>query len=168
MGKLGQALQVGANLGILVGLVFVYFQIEQNTDILRTEMLQAESQSAIQFEQVMLGELGAEVWAKSLASPEQLSLAEQRIVEAILWSIVEGWRHSFELAQAGLIDDEWRVRVEADVPYYLGNRYGKAWWSVRGDSPDLPVELSNYVTKLVHDIEEGTIDYHSRIMDALE
>ena len=46
----------------------------------------------MQVEGLLVGEEGAKVWAKSIEDPENLSLAEQRIMEALLWSYTERLR----------------------------------------------------------------------------
>ena len=41
--KLGYWLQVGANIGLLAGLILVGFQIQQNSQILRTQVITEEA-----------------------------------------------------------------------------------------------------------------------------
>ena len=127
--KLNHWLQVSANIGIVLGLVLVGVQLKQNSDLLKTQLLYEESQRAIELETSFIGENGADVWAKSLTEPENLSLAEQRVMEAVLWSFVEQLRATQMLAELGLLaDDEWRLRVRAESAFFLANEYGMAWW----------------------------------------
>ena len=121
-------LQVSANLGILAGLVLVGFQMQQNTNLLKTQLIYDESSRYIQNERLMQGENPAEVWAKSIESPSELTLAEQRIIESIIWVSVEEWRSAYALAKIGLLDDEWKTRVTNEAGFLLGNEYGRAWW----------------------------------------
>ena len=46
MGKLGNWLQVGANVGILVGLAMVWLQMKQNSELMEYQLLSDETASA--------------------------------------------------------------------------------------------------------------------------
>ncbi|MFT7547214.1 MAG: hypothetical protein ACI9VI_001046 [Candidatus Azotimanducaceae bacterium] len=61
------------------GLVFVAMQLDQNSSLLRTQLLFDVSRSYVQWEQKMLGENPEEVWEKSLVSPEALTHSEQKL-----------------------------------------------------------------------------------------
>ena len=103
--KLAMWLQVLANIGIIGGLVLVGFQLNQNTELMRIQELRASHQTKINNELVYVGEKAAEVWAKMIAAPDALNLEEQRIIEALLWTVVETWRHNYVLYQNGLLDE---------------------------------------------------------------
>lgn len=128
--KLSNWLQIAANTGIIAGLLLVGLQLKQNSDLLKTQMLYDESRRLVDLETKVVGENGAEVWAKSITEPENLNLAEKRIIEALLWSYVEQLRSTRVLGELGLLDDdEWRTRVRSDTGFFLGNRYARAWWA---------------------------------------
>ncbi len=94
--------QTITNLGIIAGLVLVGVQMKQNTDLLKTQLLYEESRRIIEQESQYIGENGAEVWAKSLTAPQDLSLAERRIMEALLWSYAEQLRSTRLIGGIGL------------------------------------------------------------------
>lgn len=166
-GKLNEWLQVFANIGIVLGLLLVGVQLKQNADLLKTQLLYEESQRAIELETKVVGENGAEVWAKSITDPASLSLAEKRIIEAILWSFVEQLRASHMLAELGLLDDsEWRTRVTSDAAYYLANGYGRAWWAnFSEETLVLKEDLVEAVNARLAAAEGNfTLDYHEQII----
>lgn len=168
---LNQWLQVLANLGIVVGLLLVGVQLKQNSDLLKMQLLYEESQRAIKLETQVVGENGADVWAKSLTDPGDLTLPEQRIMEAILWSFVEQLRASYMLADLGLLeDDEWRARLDSDGGFYLGNAYGRAWWQnfSTGSTP-LPPELVEAVDRRLGNTDANfTLSYSRGILERIE
>ena len=100
--KLSDWLQIAANVGIIAGLLLVGLQLKQNSDLLKTQLLYEESSRLVDLETQVIGEIGAEVWAKSISDPGKLSLSEQRIMEALLWSFVEQLRATRLLAELGL------------------------------------------------------------------
>ena len=167
-GKLNDWLQVSANIGIVLGLLLVGIQLKQNSDLLKVQLLYEESYRAIELETKVVGENAAGVWAKSITDPKSMSLEEQRIMEAILWSFVEGLRGTRKLAELGLLDkDEWKERVNSNSAFYLANEYGVAWWTNFGlDNSALPDDLKAAVNARLSAVDnEFTLGYFKGVMD---
>ena len=166
--KLSDWLQIAANVGIIAGLLLVGLQLKQNSDLLKTQLLYEESNRLVELETQVVGENGAEVWAKSISDPGNLSLSEQRIMEALLWSFVEQLRATRLLAELGLIEDEeWRLRVRSDTAYYLANEYGRAWWAnYRDGNTSLPSDLILEINARLSGVNTNfTANYNNSIMD---
>jgi hypothetical protein len=169
--KLSDWLQISANVGIIAGLLLVGAQLKQNSELLKTQMLYEESSRLVELETQVVGEIGAEVWAKSISDPRSLNLAEQRVIEALLWSFVEQLRSTRLLGQLGLIEDaEWRARVNSDAAFYLGNEYGRAWWAnFSDDNTSLPSDLVMEIdSHLANAVPDYTLDYAQAVMDLLD
>ena len=123
LSKTNNWLQIVANLGIVLGLLLVGVQLKQNSDLLRVQLLYEESDRAMGLEALLVGEDGAKVWAKSIEDPENLTLAEQRIMEALLWSYAEQLRSVRLLAELGMLDTtDWRIRVQNEAAFFFGSR----------------------------------------------
>ena len=127
--KVGRWIQIVSNIGILGGLILVGFQLQQNSEILKTQVLSDESQRAVDQEWLLVGEEGARVWAEAMERPNDLDLEEQRIMDAILWTMLENFRHTHRLSTQGLVDIDWKSRVSEESTYYYGNPYGHGWWN---------------------------------------
>jgi hypothetical protein len=151
---------------MIAGLVYVAMQLDQNSSLLRTLLLFDESPSYVQWEQKMLGENPAEVWEKSLVSPEALTHSEQRIIEAYLWSGIEQWLGLYRLAQEGLIGASWKTRVSGEASYLLGNAYGRAFWSVRRTGIESK-EFVAIVDEYIRSDSFSALEYHQEIMTIL-
>ena len=166
--KLSDWLQIAANVGIIAGLLLVGLQLKQNSDLLKTQLLYEESSRLVDLETQVVGEIGAEVWAKSISDPAKLSLSEQRIMEALLWSFVEQLRATRLLAELGLIEDEeWRLRVKSDAAFYLANEYGRAWWANYSDgNTSLQSDLNSEINLRLSQVDTNfTANYAKSIMD---
>ena len=160
--KLVNWLQVFANIGIVLGLVLVGVQIKQSSDLARIELLYEESHRFVEFETMVVGENGAAVWAKSLEQPENLTLEEVRIMEALLWSFIEQLRGTYRLAELGLIEEQdWRNRVENEVTFYLSDPYSRAWWKnyAGPDKNNIPKELLAVIQATVDSDTMSVTDY---------
>ena len=102
--RLANWLQITANIGIIGGLILVGFQLQQNSDILRAQMMNAESRSVIDQELQFIGEEGAKAWVSAMSNPESVSPEHHRIMEAVYWSAIESWRHIEELYDLDLVE----------------------------------------------------------------
>ena len=161
-GKLNSWLQVSANIGIVLGLLLVGVQLKQNSDLARIQMLNEESRRVVDYELEVGGERGAEVWAKSIEDPENLTLDEVRIMEALLYSFVENLRGTYRLADLGLLEEsDWRRRVETEVTFYLSDPYSRAWWVNFGGTPNesVPEELRLAIQAVIASDDRSVTDY---------
>jgi len=161
-GKLNDWLQVSANIGIVLGLVLVGVQLKQNSDLARIQLLSQESQRLVDYELEVVGEQGAEVWARSIEDPDNLTLAEVRIMEALLWSFAENLRGTYRLAELGLLEEQdWRRRVDSEVTFYLSDRYSRAWWRnfAAHPSESMPEELRTAINEAIAADDEDVADY---------
>lgn len=168
--KLSDWLQIAANTGIILGLLLVGLQLKQNSDLLKTQLLYEESSRLVDLETQVVGETGAEVWAKSISDPENLNLAEQRIMEALLWSYVEQLRSTRLLGELGLLEDaDWKARVTSDTGFYLGNKYGRAWWAnFKEGNAVLPPDLIMEIDSRLSEVDTNrTAEYIRSTMDRL-
>ena len=121
MGKLGNWLQVGANIGILAGLILVGLQMQQNERLLKIQLLNQINESAATFETTVGGEDIAAVWAKSVETPDQLTLADMRALEAVLYAPLVQWINLYRLHESGITEDnKWRTEVITNAGYYYG------------------------------------------------
>jgi hypothetical protein len=160
--KVGYCLQVGANIGILVGLVLVAFQIKQSADLTRIQLLYQESDRASLAGIAVVGEDGAAAWAKAITAPAEMSLREQRIVETMIWLEVENWRATYRLAQLGLIEDDWKARVVENGNFNLNFPYGRSVWKHMAES--VQPELAQYVNEQLASDGFNPTDYYKEIM----
>ena len=169
--KISNWLQITANVGIVGGLLLVGVQLQQNADLLKTQLLYEESIRMVELETKVVGENAAKVWAKSLTDPRNLTLEEQRIMEALLWSYAEQLRATRMLAELGLLEDEeWRFRVRNDTSFFFANRYGTAWWKEFSDEgTTLPQDLIDAVNaRLSETSPDSTLEYFAGKFEYLD
>ena len=168
-GALGELI---GGVAIIVSFIYVGVQVKQNTNILKTQMLNEESQRAVRNDQMLIGNNGADAWAKALSTPKELTLAEQRVIEGYLYRAQEQWRYTYTLGTTGLVEEEWKTRIEQEVPYFLANPYGRAWWSIYSNSEItslIPAEFRNFIDEvLAKQPLNFTADYHAEVMHKLQ
>ena len=162
--KVSSWLQITANVAILGGLVLVGFQLQQNREILRAQMMSAESQSVIDQEMQIIGEQGAAAWVAAMTDPTHVSPEHHRIMEAIYWSAIESWRHIEELRALGLADVDPLYRVSDEAAWYFGNTYGRAWWNVRRETTEFSEELKTVIDEAIRANPNHPNDLQERLV----
>jgi len=164
----GRWLQIASNIGILGGLILVGFQLHQNSEILKTQVMTDESRRVVEHEWIIVGEEGARVWAKSMEHPNDLDLEEQRIMDSILWTGLENFRHTHRLSTQGLVDIDWKSRVSDEAGYYFGNPYGRGWWNYMGDGTLVPQDLKQVIEEALESNPNSTLDFFSSVAKEIQ
>lgn len=122
-------LTLAANLGVLLGLIVLVFEVRQNATLSRValETSRAEAQATTEL-RLIAPEL-TEVWVKAIDTPEALSPAEIRTMDGTLVAIVMTWERLSAMQEGGLVD---RARIEQHIqnnaPFYFGFPFAKKWW----------------------------------------
>ena len=127
--KSAQWFNLLANIGIVIGLILVILQMNQNEKLMRIQLLNQYSESYIAADTTIAGENLPLVWQKSIEEPENLTLAEMRILESQTFSPLLRWLNLYKLAKADILDESvWKTEVSTDVAFYFGTPYARAWW----------------------------------------
>jgi hypothetical protein len=166
--EVGRWLQIASNIGILGGLILVGFQLHQNSEILKTQVMTDESRRTVEQEWLLVGEEGARVWAKSIERPNDLDLQERRIMDSILWTGLENFRHTHRLSTQGLVDIDWKSRVSDEAGYYYGNPYGRGWWNNMRNGTVVPQDLKQVINEALESSPNSTLDYYSSMMKEIQ
>ncbi len=149
--KLSGWLSVGANFGVVIGLILVLLQMNQNEKLLRVQLENQYYDSYISTEANFAGENMPAIWEKSILRPQDLSIADARALESLTWSPLFRFISLYRLAEAGILDDSvWQAQVDADASYFFGTPYGMAWWESSRASMDpqfLPLVVKEAVDR---------------------
>ncbi len=116
MEKVNSSLALGANLGILVGLIVLIVELNQNTDHLKLQLMDQVNARQFEHNSMFIVENPASVIEKSLIEPENITYTEFRVLDAYLVNILSIWEDRFFLYQAGLVDSAfWKTKIEQDA-----------------------------------------------------
>ena len=135
--RFGYWLQVGANLGILAGLILVWYEINQNSQLTSTALLDSRFQTSIELGQATFGEdLGTAI-ARSYSDPGSLSDAEIEVLERYYVAHLNTIGRAYRLGQTGIMEqDGWldwfpdengRIRSPR-LRRVLDSPFARAWW----------------------------------------
>jgi len=122
-------LTLAANIGVLLGLIVLIFEVRQNAALTR---LSQETGRAAMFAQIELSlatPAASAAWMKAIHAPEDLTDSELRMAETQLVAIMQQWDTLISMEQEGLVD---RARVKMHIrntaPFFFGSRFAKRWW----------------------------------------
>ena len=123
--KVNSWLGLGANIGVVIGLFLVAFQINQDAELTKAQLFSDHTDSRREWSQAMMGDNPMDIVAKSIEHPNELTLAELHVMDAYLVSAINELRRLEVLKQAGL---DIGVNVEDMQFFYFGSNFAKAWY----------------------------------------
>ena len=128
--KLGNWLQVGANIGILAGLILVSFQISENTRMSKVELTARSYEIAMQHDLTKMGENPADVYARSMNDPESLSASDIIVLDTAMWFWHDHHSRLEYLRGQGLAEESgWFELLDYHAEHtYGGSPIKKALW----------------------------------------
>lgn len=127
--RINKWIALGANVGVLLGLLLVFFEMRQNADLTRIAMEQRKNDLLAQIELSLSRPEMADIWVTAARMPETLNDAEIRMVESHLVSVMLQWDHMLQMDANGLISREnTRSHITSTAPFYFGSRFAKNWW----------------------------------------
>lgn len=140
--QLNQWLSLGANIGVVIGLLLVAYQINQDADLTRAQLFSDATDSRREWNQAMMGDAPMEVVAKSIERPQELTLAELQIMDMYFIAAVNELRRLALLKQSGLDVD---ASIEGLHYLYFGSKFAKAWWAEYGGAMREPQAIRDRI-----------------------
>jgi hypothetical protein len=130
--RLNRWLTLGANIGVLLGLIMLIVEVRQNAALSRATMEQQKNDVLADIEFYIAKPEISEICIKSIRHPEDLTEPELRTMDGILVALMLQWDHRFQMEAAGLASRaDARQHVLNAAPYYFGSRFAKHWWSLQ-------------------------------------
>ncbi len=93
--KINRWLTLGANIGVLTGLILLVTEIRQNSLIAEMQFDADYYSAREQADVLMVAKEPAEAWSKSVIDPESLSAAEFKILDSYLATRLSVWRRGY-------------------------------------------------------------------------
>ena len=107
--RFGRGLSLTANFGLLVGLILVAVEVQQNSELVRMQLINDGNIALNQVWSVLMGENPTASIAKSIETPEEMTYAEYMVVDAYLFTSLSLYYRNFELAREGVFDEaDWQ------------------------------------------------------------
>ena len=159
--KLGRWLTLGANIGVIAGLILVAVQINQNTAITKAQMANDYYIADMALELAMMGENPADSFNKAVYAPDDITTADAAVLDRYFnYGMVQIQRLQ-KMDELGMAYEGWRERVNY-LRWHFGNEVGQRWWSEVKE--DYPEEFREYVDRI---LTEDSFSSNREMIDAL-
>jgi hypothetical protein len=121
--------QILTNIGVILGLTLLAYELEQTRLISQAGFIDASYQISLGNLSALLGENPADAIAKSVVNHDSLTAAEREVVRAHHISTVIELEHAVTMASFGNYGDGWDRYIPEYVVSALGYPYGREFWN---------------------------------------
>jgi len=127
-------MQLFASVGVLVGLILVFYEIHQNNDLARADSVRS---MLVSWQQIAYSEYEtdiAEIYIKSIEDPQNLTSAEIGKLSAWLTVVMNQYLLTFEMNERGLgynygdLDNGPEHELLGGFEGYFGTQFGRSWY----------------------------------------
>ena len=127
--KLYDWLNIGASVGVLVGLLLVFVEIRQTNEIARAEARVSALTGWEELKRLEIESDISEIFVKSIENPNELTTSEILRLDAYFVSIITIQQKYIALYDAGLHWDPTET-FEDDVEWLFDGPFARAWFEV--------------------------------------
>ncbi len=167
--RIGRWLTLGANIGVVLGLLILVIEIRQNAALTRVATEGALNELMVSTELHLAQPEQSTAWAKSYMAPDTMTDVDIRMNEAVLVSLLLQWDNAFQMERSGL-----RTRAEVErlirntAPFYFGSRLGKRWFEAQAPGWQ-GTDMMDVAGPIVSDLDENFMrEYYASLRVAPE
>ena len=152
--RLNRWLTLAANVGVLVGIVFLALEIRQNSDHLALQLeFAVPTQKIFEINRDLLDPAVAKILTKAVESPVELSFEEGLVASAFILNTLNEWEDRYLLHKAGLAGVvDWQRHIRENIDWTLGNRFAMEIYKSNRNA--FETEFVEYVDGLLGEVSE--------------
>ena len=146
-------LTLGANLGVLAGLMLVAFEINQASLTTRADMISNFQDRWITMDMSWQEAEFAEAWAKAMENSEELTRSEMIQVSGHLWAFIDQLNSARRLWALGVFAEPMATPaqiISGNAKVFFGNEFAQSWWIERREefNPELAMLMDAEIEKI--------------------
>lgn len=126
--RAGHWLTLAANLGVIVGIAFLILEIRQNSNIATAQVRLDYAAGWRSIDEQRQDEEFAQVYAKSILSPDELSFSEVIQLDGYYTGVIDQMLSAYTASRTGLRSGQFEYVAKQVANGYFSNAYGQAWW----------------------------------------
>jgi hypothetical protein len=154
-------------ISVVAGLLLVAYQIHQATNIASAQARAEYSAGWRSVDSTRQGENFAEVLAKSIYHPSELTPGEILELDAYYIGILDQVQAAKANWEAGIRSSHWQVTVDFLAPSYFGNEFSRSWWNLLKEEYSKS-EGEQFVATIDAAMKAAKPDRQKRLLDALQ
>jgi len=133
MERLNRWITLGANVGILVGLILVGYEIRQNSDLVRAQIVAVAFSDEHALAIAQMGDAYPSALARSVEEPGSVTLDDVAILQAALEARFVEFRRNAVMEEIGVFTGRWRQDI-AYTSRPFTTPIGREFWGARYDN----------------------------------
>lgn len=126
--RVGHWLTLAANLGVIVGIVFLVLEIRQNVDIATAQVRLDYAAGWRSIDEQRQDEAFARVYSKSILNPDELSFSEVVQLDGYYIGVIDQMQSAYTASRSGLRPGQFENVARQVAILYFSNTYSQAWW----------------------------------------
>ena len=119
---------VAANVGVLIGLIFLVLEMRQNSAIATAQARLDYATGWREVDGVRQDPEFAAILAKSFEEPENLSFTEVIQLDAYYWGVVDQMISAQVGAESGVRERPFQTAANEAAEMHFSNEFARAWW----------------------------------------
>lgn len=168
--RAGDWLTLAANFSVIIGIAFLILEIRQNSDIATAQVRLDYAAGWRSIDEQRQNEAFAQVYAKSILRPEELSLSEVIQLDGYYTGVMDQMLSAYTSSKAGLRSGQFEETAQHVANGYFSNVYAQAWWQevrmmwqISDDS-----EFQNIMdSTIARTSQQGNREYYQGILNSL-
>ena len=166
--RLNKWLTFGANIAVLVGIVFLAIEIRQNSEHLALQLEFQAAQKIFENNRDLQDPDKALIYSKALTRPSELTLDEGLVASSIVLNLMNEFEDRFFIYESGLIpDSEWKRHIRENIDWTLGSQFARKVWQLNRSAYE--PKFAEYVDSLLANADdEGTISWWAEMQSGFQ
>ena len=159
---------MAANVGVLVGILFLAVEIRQNSDHLALQLEFAQpTQKIFEANRDLMNPAIARVFAKAVEAPAELTFEEGLIASSLILNLLNEWEDRYLIYKAGLdVEIDWRRHIRENIEWTLGSRFAMEVY--RSNRGAFETEFVEYIDSLLDEVSDnGTYSWWTKIQSQI-
>jgi hypothetical protein len=154
-------------ISVVAGLLLVAYQINQATRIASAQARAEFSAGWRSVDSTRQSDNFANVLAKSIYHPNELTPGEILELDAYYTGILDQIQSAKANWEAGVRSSHWQATVDFLAPTYFGNEFSRSWWRL-SKGGYAKGEGAQFVATIDAALEAAESDRQKRLIDALQ
>jgi hypothetical protein len=154
-------------ISVVAGLLLVAYQINQATRIASAQARAEFSAGWRSVDSTRQSDNFAEVLAKSIYHPNELTPGEILELDAYYTGVLDQIQSAKANWEAGIRSSHWQTTVDFLAPTYFGNEFSRSWWNLSKEGY-AKGQGGQFVATIDAALKTAESDRQKRLIDALQ